>query len=671
MKTAVVSICTALGMASALAAVRTWPQPKEMARSADYALTAGGQAVDVLATAKPQNNLAEKDRQPYSFAMFESDGPVAVDVARLGDKVAWRDVRVLPERLGVKPAVADGRAKFTLPGPCTAVFEPDGRHRALVIVVQPPEKDAPKDGDKGVVYVGPGLHRRPLTEVTSGQTLYLAPGAVLEGGVRASGEGVTVRGRGIVSGQPWPHEQGPKAADGRTVAHLLDGAGRNLVVRDVAFLSSWGWTVVLDGATNAVVDNVKVLGGRVINDDGIDICRSRNVTVRNSFVRSQDDCIAAKWWCDCVAVTNCTLWTDFANVVRVGYESDPSPKAFTGFRMADCDILHLTLEPRPVTDYWCNAALCVQASNNERMYDLFFENLRFHEISGKDALLVAKTFAVTQGCSYPTAGFIDGLILRDIALPSKDGARPAVYAETADAEHKIRNLHLVNVTGADKVRRVCVAKPAARTLHLVGDSTLEYRTPGSRAASWGEVLRGRLAEGVGLENHAVSGQSTRSFRPDWEQDVLPRLKKGDVLLLELGHNEPWGWSEDYLRRGEVPRNCSPAETQKNLVRYIKEAQAKGVEVILMTMTPKSFRSTGVVPTLNAIRATAKETGVPLFDMTELAGPKIWGQGSQEAASHYAGDNIHPGAKGAKLCADVFCAEVAAGKLPVLKGFLRP
>ena len=48
-----VAVC-ALATGRSSAAVRTWPQPREMARSADFALTAGGQSVDVLATAKPQ-----------------------------------------------------------------------------------------------------------------------------------------------------------------------------------------------------------------------------------------------------------------------------------------------------------------------------------------------------------------------------------------------------------------------------------------------------------------------------------------------------------------------------------------------------------------------------------------------------------------------------------------
>ena len=44
------------------AAVRTWPQPKEMARSADFALTAGGRSVDVLATARPSATCRGRTR---------------------------------------------------------------------------------------------------------------------------------------------------------------------------------------------------------------------------------------------------------------------------------------------------------------------------------------------------------------------------------------------------------------------------------------------------------------------------------------------------------------------------------------------------------------------------------------------------------------------------------
>ena len=54
------------------------------------------------------------------------------------------------------------------------------------------------------------------------------------------------------------------------------------------------------GAMAAVAERPLVRFG-VVTDvhyaDSIDICRSTDVTIRNSFIRSQDDSIAPKWCC--------------------------------------------------------------------------------------------------------------------------------------------------------------------------------------------------------------------------------------------------------------------------------------------------------------------------------------------------------------------------------------
>jgi len=436
---------------------KIWPQPAEMRRSADYALTAEGLPVAVLETAKPQNRLAEPHRHPYAFTMFESDGPVTVDVQRLGTNLAWRSVQVLPAKLGARVTVAEGHARFVLPGPCTAVFEPDGRHRALVIMVQPPERDVPKAGDCNVVYVGPGFHRKPLTELASGQTLYLAPGAVLEGGVRATGDNITVRGRGIISGEPWAWQKGPELAHGKRVGHLFDGTGRGLVVKDVAFTSAWEWTVVLSGVTNALVDNVKVLCGRVINDDGIDLCRAQNVTVRNCFVRSQDDCIAPKWWCENLLVTNCTLWVDSANAVRIGYECSPPPNAMRNIRFRDIDILHLSIPKTRTDEYWGHTALLLQAANEQVFEDIVFDGLRVAAPEPGDNFLIARTMPINvgfkrhPGFAFPDPGHIRNVLVRDVTCAG--ATRPPALIEAADAEHKVLNVRFENVAGVGPVER--------------------------------------------------------------------------------------------------------------------------------------------------------------------------------------------------------------------------
>ena len=54
---------------------------------------------------------------------------------------------------------------------------------------------------------------------------------------------------------------------------------------------SLGWTLVLTDCEGELIDNVRILCSNKINDDAMDICNSRDVTVRKSFFRVQDDII--------------------------------------------------------------------------------------------------------------------------------------------------------------------------------------------------------------------------------------------------------------------------------------------------------------------------------------------------------------------------------------------
>lgn len=71
----------------------------------------------------------------------------------------------------------------------------------LVIFGNPLEKDAPKAGDKNVVYFGAGVHTPDEIKLSDNQTLYIAGGAVVKSRLRATGKNITVRGRGILSGE--------------------------------------------------------------------------------------------------------------------------------------------------------------------------------------------------------------------------------------------------------------------------------------------------------------------------------------------------------------------------------------------------------------------------------------------------------------------------------------
>lgn len=98
---------------------------------------------------------------------------------------------------------------------------------------------------------------------------------------------------------------------------LIDG----IVIRDAPF-----WTLIVrNNSENVVIDNVKIIGSWRYNADGIDICTSDNVKVRNSFIRTFDDCLVARGRMlpgegmntRNLEVENCVLWCDWGKAMEI------------------------------------------------------------------------------------------------------------------------------------------------------------------------------------------------------------------------------------------------------------------------------------------------------------------------------------------------------------------
>lgn len=428
--------------------VRTWPAPV-VRTSRPLSVRVNGKPVEVVTIPAPDHCLKGENAQPYSAAFFDADGEVEVEVSG----VPMKDVRILPRSRGVRPRVvgADG-LRFRAKVPFALAVEPHGRHHALVVVGNEIEKDAPKPGDDNVIYIAPGQHHRDEALVLkSGETLYLAPGAYLESAICAKGTNITVRGHGILSGAPWAHERGPKG--GGVLAGL---SGKNITVRDVTLMSSYNWTLVLRGCEDALVDNVKILNGRVLNDDGIDICSSRRVTIRNCFIRSQDDCITPKWWCEDLLVEDCALWTDVANIFRIGYECRAKGTAYRNLTFRNIDILHQSIGKKPASEYWAENAIFIQPGNDQMFENFTFENLRFDAPEPGDLFLTMRTFKVNdQWQQHKEAGHFRNLTVRNVHVPGPLAPNTlGVWLESHDPDHRIEGVRFENVTGLGPLKTV-------------------------------------------------------------------------------------------------------------------------------------------------------------------------------------------------------------------------
>ena len=70
---------------------------------------------------------------------------------------------------------------------------------------------------------------------------------------------------------------------------LLEGCTRIRVEGVVLRKHSRGWTVKAVGCEDMNISNMKIVGSHSYNDDGIDLCNSRNVKIDGCFIRTNDE----------------------------------------------------------------------------------------------------------------------------------------------------------------------------------------------------------------------------------------------------------------------------------------------------------------------------------------------------------------------------------------------
>ena len=75
------------------------------------------------------------------------------------------------------------------------------------------------------------------------------------------------------------------------------------------------------------------------------------------------------------------------------------------------------------------------------------------------------------------------------------------------------------------------------------------------------------AEKVRIENHAQNGRSTKTFISEnrW-QAIVDKLKKGDYVFIQFGHND------SSKEKGE--RYTPPEDYRKNLIRFVTEVRGE-------------------------------------------------------------------------------------------------
>jgi lysophospholipase L1-like esterase len=231
------------------------------------------------------------------------------------------------------------------------------------------------------------------------------------------------------------------------------------------------------------------------------------------------------------------------------------------------------------------------------------------------------------------------------------------------------------------------AKPITNgfTIFLIGDSTMANKPliPENPERGWGQMLPPYFKAGVRVENHAMNGRSSKSFRDEGRWQVVEdSLKPGDWVIIQFGHNDE--------KDKDATRFTTPFGSFKtNLMNYVLETRAHGANPVLATpIARRKFDESGkLVDThgdyVTAVRAVAAEQNVPLIDLNRKSSELLQREGPELSkkiyiyvtAAEYPAlpkgreDDTHFCAYGASRMCDLAVQEIVAN-VPELAGYLN-
>jgi len=314
-------------------------------------------------------------------------------------------------------------------------------------------------GTGGRVLLGPGRYLTAHLTLHGGMTLELAKGAVLLGGTNADdypvqmptktaatancrsllfadkADGLTIRGEGEIDGQCKFVNMIGKEADRPSLIRIFSSQG--VTVRDITLRNPRMWTQVYSECSDLLIDHVTVIAPPDCpNLDGMDICDSHDVIIRNCDVKSEDDAIClkshGKEGLHNILVENNTALSYNANGIKLG-------TATVG------PISHLEFRNNCITGAKYGG-LCIESVDGGAVSDI--------RVTGLDLFRVSQPLFIRLGhrsgnkevtdlevADRPT-GSIDGVFIEGLRALGTHNATKASCSITGIPGHNVSNITL-------------------------------------------------------------------------------------------------------------------------------------------------------------------------------------------------------------------------------------
>ena len=191
----------------------------------------------------------------------------------------------------------------------------------------------------------------------------------------------------------------------------------------------------------------------------------------------------------------------------------------------------------------------------------------------------------------------------------------------------------------------------------------------------------------------MGGTSSRTFYNRLWPDVLKGIRKGDWVIIELGHNDNGPYDSGRARAsipgiGKETLDVTIKETGvqetvytfgEYMRKYIRDIKAKGAYPILMSLTPRNAWEDADSTIITRVNKTyglwskqvAKKERIPFIDLNEITAQKFEKFGKEKVKTMFYLDRIHTSAFGARVNAESAVEGIRNCKGLKLAKYLKP
>ncbi|MEY2917790.1 MAG: hypothetical protein RIS73_1504 [Bacteroidota bacterium] len=237
--------------------------------------------------------------------------------------------------------------------------------------------------------------------------------------------------------------------------------------------------------------------------------------------------------------------------------------------------------------------------------------------------------------------------------------------------NKKRNLFLLTATIL--FSSFIILKKEKPTLFFIGDSTVKNGKGdgGGNMWGWGDLMAPLFdTTKIKLENDALGGTSSRTFLTKglWDK-VLAKIKKGDYLIMQFGHNDNGALDDTSRARGTIKgvgdstkEIYNPITKQQEVVhtygwylsKFVHEARAKGATVFICSPIPRNDWKDGKLIRYNGTgyglwaQQTAIATGAFFIDLNSLTADDYDAMGPEKVKPFFPNEHTHTSKEAAAL-----------------------